>query len=252
MVRIVKLALVSTPRSGNTWLRLMVGAAYGLETVGGHDPYALDWARMPERCIVQVHWPAEEGFVNLLDSAGFKVLTIARHPLDVLVSILHFCGREPQTSQWLLGAGGNEDDLHFKAPTDPEFSQYALGPRAAALLDVSAQWWQQARAVIKVRYEDLVGDPVKVLRALEADLGPPTAELSAVVAAHAIQNLAKTSSNQHFWQGRVGLWRSLVALSLAQQIATEHASIFETLRYDVPVGDFLTLNDLQTNWARVA
>ncbi len=249
----LKIALVSTPRSGNTWLRMMVASAYELASTAVHDPFALDWHALPDRSIVQVHWAPEPRFVERVQAAGFRVLTIARHPLDVLISILHFCGHEPQTRSWLLGEGGNENDIAFKRPTDAEFLNYATSPRAAALLGVSAAWWIRQPPVARVRYEDLVAAPVATLAGLETAFGPARVAPLVVVDAHRLTALAQTSTNQHFWQGRPGIWRELITPSDAQSIAAAHPAIFEALAYRVDV-DMLALDQdrLRANWDRIA
>lgn len=248
----MKIALVSTPRSGNTWLRMMVARAYGLYSTAVHDPYALDWQALPARSIVQVHWAPEAAFIERIESAGFQVLTIARHPLDVLISILHFCGHEPETRQWLLGEAGNESDIAFSSPTEPQFAAYACGARANALLQVSAQWWVRQQPIMKVKYEALVADPVAALQALEPALGPPLACLAEVVEAHTLNTLALASHNQHFWRGRPGLWKHLIEPSLARAVAAAHLSVFKRLGYELGSLDEIALSELKQNWLAMA
>lgn len=102
----MRLAIISTPRSENTWFRYILSNLYGLEQYAIHRPNDLDWGTLPENCVVQIHWHKSLEISTLLESHGFQVLTIARHPLDVLISILHFSMFEPQTACWLDGEGG--------------------------------------------------------------------------------------------------------------------------------------------------
>ena len=155
---IMRLAVVSTPRSGNTWLRGLLAGLNGLQQRAVHDPGEIDWAGLPDRSIVQVHRPRTEEFARELERDGVRVVTIARHPLDVLVSILHFSRREPNTRHWLLGEGDGEAVIRGAAPGDAAFEAFAKSPRASQLLAVTSSWWNEP-GVIEVRYESLVSSP---------------------------------------------------------------------------------------------
>ena len=102
---------------------------------------------------------------------GFRVVTVARHPLDVLISILHFCVYESESEHWLLGAGGSEAGIFAAMPRSRAFVEYATGPRAAELLAVTPDWWGRP-GVVGVRYEDCVRDTDGELRRMEAAFGP--------------------------------------------------------------------------------
>lgn len=86
-----------------------------------HRPNDLDWGKLPENCVVQIHWHKISEFSTLLETHGFRVLTIAKHPLDVLISILHFLMYEPQTACWLDGEGDGESYIFDKSPASSEF-----------------------------------------------------------------------------------------------------------------------------------
>lgn len=226
----MKIAIVSTPRSGNTWLRYLLATLYGLEQHAVHTPDAVDWSGLSDNCILQLHWHHTESFSRLLQEHGFKVVTIARHPLDVLISILNFAPHEPQTACWLNGEGGDESTIYGQAPGSPEFLAYALSPRSQALLSVTKEWWSASEA-IKVRYEELVHSPEKTLESLCLHLGPPIGDIQTAIAALTIEKLRLTSSNNHFWKGQPGLWASMIPLESAHQIEALHSEVFETLGY---------------------
>ena len=161
----MKLALISTPRSGNTWLRSLLSELYALESYAVHSPLDIHWAGLPERCIYQIHWEPEESFIKQLKAAEFKLLTICRHPLDTLISILHFCRFEPQTASWLDGKGGDESSIIGKTPASNAFLNYSVSERAQRLLSISSQWKQLEECPV-IQYEKLVEDPIKELSKL--------------------------------------------------------------------------------------
>ena len=160
----LRLALVSTPRSGNTWLRNMLAGALELHEHATHRPSDVDWDALPERLILHIHWHRREEFVALLEQHGFRVVVICRHSLDVLLSLLTYVQHSPNTASWLDGLGGDERDLDGASPLDAGFVHYGTGPRRA-LLEVGTQWWSAPDAV-RARYEDLVDDPHAELTAL--------------------------------------------------------------------------------------
>lgn len=227
----MKLLLISTPRSGNTWLRMMLADLYQLEQFAEHTPDALDWNQLPARSIVQLHWERTPEFTAQLAEAGFEALTIARHPLDVLLSILQFAAHEPQTAMWLSARGGNEDAIHGKDAGSEEFHAYATGPRAASLLSVTPQWWNVPGG-LQVRYEELVRDPEEALAAVIGRYGPPLKAFDQVLPAITMDKLRAKSTNNHFWKGSPGHWKSLMARDLVAAIGQAHSGVFEQLGYD--------------------
>lgn len=208
-------------------------AAYGLEERSAHTPDELDWEALPERCALQLHWRRTPEFRTSLQRYGFSVAVLARHPLDVLVSILHFAPHEPQTARWLDGEDGDESSLIGADPASPAFLAYATGPRAKALLSVTPEWWPHADA--RTRYEDIVADPAAELgRMVEALGGEPTAPPAVAVEAASFSRLQDEATNMHFWQGRPGLWSELVPTEYALTIASAHPEMLE-LGYSVGV-----------------
>lgn len=230
----MKLALVSTPRSGNTWLRSLLASIYRLEQRAVHHLAHLDWSALPPRCVVQIHWHRSPEFLRLLAENGVQVVTIARHPLDVLLSILQFAPHEPQTAMWLAGTGGDESPIHGRAADGSEFLSYCLGPRARALLSITPQWWLAAD-VVKLRYEELVAEPTAALAALEQRLGSPLGDVGEALDAFTIDKLRLTSSNQHFWKGQPGLWQQYIPAEHAGRIMQAHRDVFDSLGYSPSV-----------------
>ena len=148
---------------------------------------------MSSRCLLQLHWGRVEPFTSLLDQYRFRVVVLSRHPLDVLISILHFAPHEPMTARWLEGEGGNEVPIFDALPCSEAFMEYARGLRAAALLSVSHEW-RRAMGCHCLRYEDLVRDPAGELRRLGEALGHPAAPeaIAGAIAANSLENLRAT------------------------------------------------------------
>jgi hypothetical protein len=207
-----------------------------------------DAPKYDDGCVIQLHQPAEESFLSWVKKHGFRVLTIARHPFDVLISILHFCRHEPSSARWLDGKHGTERDIWQATPRSPAFLNYATGPRAKALLAVSTDWWGR-KDVLRTRYETFVEDPEGELGRLTRGLGAAGADIAGVVRAHAIENLRPQASNHHFWQGRPGLWRSLLTVAEVRELVAAHAKTLSTYGYAAEADVSLTPAKADANWA---
>ncbi|HMC88902.1 MAG TPA: hypothetical protein VKI17_05110, partial [Gemmataceae bacterium] len=158
--RPARIAIASTPRTGNTWVRHLLAKLYGTSYLAVHSPGDLDWATLPEGVVLQMHWPPTPAFVALLERHGFQTVTLARHPLDTLISILHFAMHDASTACWLQSDQGNEDGIFAAMPCSRAFLDYATSPRAAVLLAVSRDWWLQPGCQ-RLRYEAMIQDPCR-------------------------------------------------------------------------------------------
>lgn len=244
----LRLALVSTPRSGNTWLRYLLSEVYAIPSLAVHLPDEVAWETLPGGCLLQIHWHRTDAFLARLAAHRFQVVTIARHPLDVLISHLHHALHTLE-DRALAGEGGDERSLVGAMPRSTAFLRYATGPRAAALLSVTSEWWH-APKVRQIRYESLVADASKELRALVDDLAVEVRRpIAEVVAELTMKELrARTGNERHFWMGQPGLWRSLLTAAEAAPIAAAHAGVFERLGYQCDPDPDLQAAQADTHW----
>lgn len=248
----LRLALISSPRSGNTWFRRLLQHCYTVPGVLRHEMTDRDWAELLPECVLQIHWPRTAEFDSRLAENGFRVLTIARHPLDVLISVLHFAWYEPTTADWLRGDGGSEDGLLAASPNSRAFVEYATGPRAAALLRVTCDWWGLPD-VIGVKYEDLVADTAGVMVDVTGRIAPIRCPSPGeAVAACAMESLRRESVNNHYWKGKPGVWRELLPAAVVREIVPAIAPVLEHLGYDAVPDPALTPADADRNWVRFA
>src|SRR5260370_6372234 len=201
----IRVAIVSAPRTGKTWLRMMLAHVYGIEHQARLCIPDHEWEIFPDEVLLQIHWGREQEFVDKLRQHGFRVLTLARHPFDVLISLLQFSIYN--ASPVHLGGTGIEQEIWGAMPRSRSFLEFANGLRARTLLAMSCEWWQQPDC-LSVRYEDCVADPVGEMNKLVAELVPPRLHSVEQSVEHcSLHALRKTSANNHYWQGRPGLWR---------------------------------------------
>jgi hypothetical protein len=231
------------------WLRRLLAVAYALDEVSAHAPREVDWDALPERCALQLHWRHTPDFADLLRRHRFSVAALVRHPLDVLVSILQFAPHEPDTARWLDGEGGDESSILGIDPSSPEFLDYATGPRARALLSVTPEWLPHANAT--VHYTDLVSDTAGSLAAIARALDEPARLSPATVAASVtFEDLKMEAGNNHFWQGRPGLWREVLPDDATRAIVHAQPSIVELGFTADPVG--VSAEQARRRWAELA
>ena len=238
-----------TPRTGNLWFRRLLAGALGLPEYAAHETDEIGWQELPRACIVSMHAHPTPEFRQFLTDRQFRFLTITRHPLDVLISILQFSKREPATARWLGGEGGDEAALAHATPLDPVFLDYCTSERASALLAVSAQWFPFADAV--AQYEKLVARPITELSAILERLNlAPEHSLHEVIEQNSIKSLRSTLATyrRHFWRGEPGLWRQLFPPQIALRIATHHQSLFERLGYLCDADPHLSAECALNNW----
>jgi hypothetical protein len=244
----LRLGILATPRSGNTWLRNLLGSVYGLADVVCDQPDEVPWSDLPDRCVLQLHWGPEPGLIENLRDYDVQALTIARHPLDVLISVLHFSTTWARTSLWFGGRCGSEDPIRGATPGSHEFLDYSAGPRAQALLSISRDWWS-VPSCRKLRYETLVSDPQTVLHDLAGSLEQTSADaIRCAVRENTLDCLRSRVQNQHFWHGTPGHWKRLLPAPVARRIADAHKTVFETLEYLCDPDERLTLADADSNW----
>jgi hypothetical protein len=248
----LRIAIVSTPRSGNTWVRHLLADAYCIPHLAVHSLHDQEWDSLPGECVLQLHARRTPEFEGRLHAHGFRVLTLARHPFDVLVSILQFTLTAKNTADWLHGAGGDETSLYGAMPRSRSFTAYATSPRAAELLAVTTDWWRHEDA-ISVRYEEFVADALGELSRLQETFGPlRTMKLQDVVKSYTLDRFQAENSNNHFWQGTPGLWRSLLPRVEAEEIASVLASLLDRLGYRCESDATLTADEADRNWVQLA
>jgi hypothetical protein len=230
----------------------MLAPLFGLEEQAAHVPQELDWHGLPTHSVIQVHWPATPSFTAQLEGHGYHVVVLVRHPLDILISILHFAKHEPQTARWLDGAHGDERSILDTEPCSEQFVDYATAPRAKALIEISSEW-SSRDGIIPVRFEDLVEDPAHELQRIVEHSGiRPITSVDEVIETASFAHLQNEANNQHIWQGRPGLWRKLLPPDYAQAVSEPYHRHAAHYGYDLTPDPVLTLERARREWAAIA
>jgi hypothetical protein len=216
------LLIIGHPKSGNTWLKVMISRLYQLRydlpesRLINTDEFARKIPEIPRLAATNGYY-SYEGEVGKLLSAGAAdnplrhkpVLFLARHPIDIAVSWYHqFTKRQSREKQELIN--------HFiDHPIDRhsvemwEFVRHSdIG--LPFLIDYLNTWERNIAALphgMLVKYEDLRSDPVPTLQAIMTHMGEEFSEheISAAVEWGSFDNLRNLESRGTFKQGGMRL-----------------------------------------------
>ena len=212
------------------------------------NPIYVDWEQLPKRCIMQLHWKCDPALLVTLTHHGFRLMTVCRHPLDILISILHFSSVHAGTGSWLDGRGGDEKALAQATPCSAAFLEYAVSMRSDILLSVSRQW-KTVQDCLTVRYEDLVENPAARLTSVCDWLRPAPAEaIRYAVQTNTLEKERERNANQHFWRGQPDQWKRLLPARSARKIAGHHLELFQALDYLCEPDRKLSVDQANANW----
>ncbi len=232
-----RIAVISTPRVGNTWLNYCVAKLLDMPTVGVHRVSDLDNVELLEKMVLQVHGEYEDVELRtFLNKNNFKVVTVSRHPLDVFISILHFVQIHTSPLQWLDGKADVEK-LYGLDPSRPEFITWCLGEGAGRLLSVSYGWSQSGHAEL-VKYEDLIDSPVVTIKQLTQKLGYQVVDEDIEdVLAKFSPGFFKKQMKGHGWKSKKDNWKGYFTAADSLKIYRHYKKLFDTLGYEVNGGN---------------
>jgi len=161
----LRILIVSPPKTGNTWLRLLLRHAYGLRNVDLPVPFAAEAATaLGAGWISHTHLLPHPELVDWLVAHDVTVLTTVRHPGDTLASLFHYL-------RW-AGDPGDPACEMLRGDGDRPGAGAERYARAyyAQTYSIAHAWATLGSHV--VRYEDLIADPLEELRAIADRIGP--------------------------------------------------------------------------------
>ncbi len=109
----LKIVVVSTPKTGNTWVRYLLSRIYRLpmrDLPASMEQF--DWSAPGPRWIGQQHFFPTPEILESAQASGVVFVTTIRHPADVLISLYHHVRRTGETSERAADPGYMQaDDL---------------------------------------------------------------------------------------------------------------------------------------------
>jgi hypothetical protein len=161
----LKIVILSTPKTGNVWLRWMLHYTYGIpiaELPRAWTPGCAD--DLPQRFVTHQHLSPNENLVRWLVESRAVVLTTIRHPADTFLSYFHYV-------KW-HGTAGDPSAATLKEDGDRprENALKYINHSFPRIYAISLAWANLGSYV--VRYEDLLVDPLSQLREITSKIVP--------------------------------------------------------------------------------
>jgi hypothetical protein len=209
----LKILIVATPKTGNTWLKLLLSHIYDLPVADLPFELSVDIAQFEQRLselgdrwIVHQHYPIPEpAFLDCLTRHDIILLNTVRHPGDILVSLFHYVGwRWPE-----LAAG---DPLAMLKEDNKVMGKHTLtyiqNNTFAELLSISLRWLPYTH---QIRYEELLAHPIEILTSLTEKICPVSKEkiLRGILSCD-LNTLRGIYDKRHFRSGVAGEWKKTI------------------------------------------
>jgi len=242
----MKIALLGSPRCGNNWVRRVMSDVLGYPHFATHsvNDFPED---LPADCILNIHAlnePLENAF---FEGRSCRFVVLARHPLDVFVSVLQFARNEPAVHKWLDGSCEIPRDAASLCPDDARFVDWMTGEGARNLLSVSLSWWRDPRPAIRVRYEDLVARPRETFTSVFSRLGAKGVnDLDAALDKYSVSYFAEFKN--HGWLGSPGIYRRFVTSPNCERVYAAQADYFTTMGYSARGDDRLSHEEARNQY----
>jgi hypothetical protein len=178
----VRIVIAGPPKTGNMWLKCLLGRAYGLrwlrrfETPERVDlPALTSWLaanRFPDGTIFHQHYDYSPEVADALDAVPAHLVTIVRDPYDAFVSTYYTLQQHSAENNQ---KGRKFTELMGKPLDDPAVIEFLRDGGYRNNLEKARDWAQSGRAVV-LRYEDLSRDPLAELRRTTALIAPVSVE----------------------------------------------------------------------------
>lgn len=170
----LKVVIVGTPKTGNTWLTHLFAELYDLPQVRLEANWrSIDWNALGPRWVGQQHFQPEPELKQLAEEQGIVFVTPIRHPADAFVSLRHYTDRrddrdiEPEDVQSRRPDYMLEDGQGVFG----DATRYYLEHGFYLKVHLSIYWLRMGWS-FGVRYEDLWLHPVATLRTLTQGILP--------------------------------------------------------------------------------
>jgi hypothetical protein len=252
----LKILILSTPKTGNTWLEALLSAIYDLPIVeisGTWDDYgyhfnAEEADALGARWIAHHHFSNDSDIVRWSQDRGVIIVTTLRHPADTIVSLYHYARNyadglpgQPKILDFVTHDSNLFDPDRDRAAIDREKLAEYLHTAYFHLLAISRDWIDSGHTRA-VRYEDLWLDPVRTLTVLTATISTvPTGRIERAIAASDISLMRQTAGEnaKFFRKGGTGSWRTQLPPEINDILRHEepYPMLFSQLGYTMDPDD---------------
>src|SRR6476646_6052142 len=227
-----RILIAATEKTGNTWLKYLLGHIYDLPTSYISENFSETEAdSLGNRWVTHQHFLPERSLLTWAARTQTHLLTMIRHPADILVSLYHYCCNYPDHYKEdvavaaALAADTEERRATADLPhhvVDGELLRLLQG-RIMCDVNISISWMRTGRASV-VRYEDLRVDPLKTLSALAESIAPASRDrIVQAIDACDIKVLRDNYAidSRFFRRALIGEWRSALPTHVLHRFAEE-------------------------------
>lgn len=253
----LRILIVGTPKTGNTWLQHLLATAYNVPILdfcqwgNWKDISRRELGDLNSSWIAKYHLrPRAESF-EWARKNNVVLITMVRHPGDVLVSLYHYVQHlagvtqiDPEAVRFLL----SDPQHRNNSSTIPmaEGLEAYVSRKFFHSLNFSIAWLHSGLSY-GVRYEGLWSSPVAVLRALTNKIRPISMEAVKEAVDQCridrLRDVAATGEGRAFFRtGGVGGWRASLPPEIVELFRTlpPYPLQFKWLNYDLELEKVVT------------
>jgi hypothetical protein len=227
-----RILIAATEKTGNTWLKYLLAHIYDLSTPYISENFSESEAdSLGNRWVTHQHFLAERPLLTWAARRQIQLLTMIRHPADILVSLYHYCCNYPDHYKGdvpvaaALAADTDERKATDHLPhhiVDGELLRL-LQERIMCDVNISISWIRSGQSIL-VRYEDLRLQPAKTLSTLAASIARVSSDrIARAIDACDIKVLRHSYAvdSRFFRRAMIGEWRSVLPTHILHRFATE-------------------------------
>ena len=235
----MKIIVVGTPKTGNTWVKHLLADLYNLPVVTLKPEFDADEAAAAgPNWISHQHYLPKQALLTWAKANGVIFITAIRHPADVLISLWHHIqkrkGKNAEIKQAasILGQTGDIGSDTTLSFVENDFHVY---------LNLSIAWLQVPGA-IALRYEDLWTQPLETLARLTDTIEPRSLEslkLSLCACELGLMQQLLDPEKKLIRRGGTGGWREILPEKIKEALARldPYPAQFAALSYSMDESD---------------
>jgi sulfotransferase family protein len=243
-----RILIAATEKTGNTWLKYLLAHIYDLPTPYISENFSESEAdSLGNRWVTHQHFLAERPLLTWAARRQIHLLTMIRHPADILVSLYHYCCNYPDHYKGdvavaaALAADTDERQATAHLPhhvVDGELLRL-LQERIMCDVNISISWIRSGRSRV-VRYEDLKVEPLQTLSTVAESIAPISRDrVEKAIECCDIKVLRDNYAidSRFFRRALIGEWRSVLPTHILHRFAKEEPfrSQFAFLGYKVEI-----------------
>lgn len=239
----LKIIVVGTPKTGNTWVKHLLAEAYGLTPVRLKPEFDPTEARAAgPRWISHQHFLPSHELLTWGAANDVVFVSVVRHPGDVLVSLWHHMRNHREHDMQAFGDSVQAAELlRNSAEVGDDKTREFVAQGFHLYLNLSIAWLG-IPGVRAVRYEDLWACPVDALRVLTGTILPVADERLryAICACELkIMQALLDPKKRLFRQGGTGGWRTVLPVEIRNTLSSldPYPAQFAALGYTMDESD---------------